>query len=186
MEAALNLKLSLVYSSRFATPLGELLAVVREDGALARLHFLRGRSSGLPAPRTDPARCAHVAAQLAEYFEGRRRDFDLALAPEGTLFQQAVWSELCRIPYGSRVAYSDVAGRIGRPAAVRAVGAANGANPIAIVVPCHRVVGKSGALTGYGSGLPIKQWLLDHEAGLRRLPLSDVEIHFSGRPQPAS
>ena len=77
--------------------------------------------------------------------------------------------ELCRIPYGTRVCYSDVASRIGRPDAVRAVGAANGANPIAVVIPCHRVVGRDGSLTGYGSGLPIKSWLLDHEAGVRRL-----------------
>jgi methylated-DNA-[protein]-cysteine S-methyltransferase len=175
-----------MYESAFTGPLGELLAVVDEQGALRRLEFRKGRRAPQRASRNDAARCAHVLGQLAEYFEGGRREFELALAPEGTPFQQAVWSELCRVPFGSRVSYGELARRIGRPAAVRAVGAANGANPIAIVIPCHRVVGSDGSLTGYGSGLPIKQWLLDHEAGLRRLPLGELNTAGPRGPRPVS
>lgn len=106
---------------------------------------------------------ARAAAQLAAYFAGERRDFDLPLAPQGTPFQQRVWDALLAIPYGAVRSYGDVARAIGRPAASRAVGAANGRNPIAIIVPCHRVIGASGQLTGYGGGLPTKRWLLEHE-----------------------
>jgi methylated-DNA-[protein]-cysteine S-methyltransferase len=105
--------------------------------------------------------------QLTAYFEGRLREFDLALDPEGTPFQLRVWEELRRIPYGEVRSYSDVAAAIGQPKAVRAVGAANGSNPIPIVVPCHRVTGANGKLTGYGGGLPLKRYLLDLEAGAR-------------------
>lgn len=165
-----------MYVDRFATPLGEMLAVVDGDGALLRLGFLAGRRAETAAAALDPDRCARVVAQVTEYFEGKRRAFDLRLAPEGTPFQKEVWSELCRLPFGSRASYGQIARRIGRPDAARAVGAANGANPIAVVIPCHRVVGSDGALTGYGAGLPIKRWLLDHEAGLRRLPLEDEAV----------
>jgi methylated-DNA-[protein]-cysteine S-methyltransferase len=159
-----------MYSRRLETPLGEMLAVVGAEGALRRLEFLgRGR---MEEQESDPSRFERLLRQLAEYFEGARREFDLALAPDGTSFQKAVWSELCRIPFGARISYGELARRLGRPDAARAVGAANGANPIAIVVPCHRVVGSDGSLTGYGGGLPIKRWLLDHEAGLRRLPVA--------------
>ena len=107
-----------------------------------------------------------TAQQLAEYFAGARTEFELELAPEGTPFQQLVWRALRAIPYGATVSYGHVANAIGRPAASRAVGAANGRNPIAIIVPCHRVIGASGALTGYGGGLPAKQFLLEHERAL--------------------
>ena len=160
-----------MYADRFQTPIGEMLAVVDERGALVRLEFLAGRRPAAESAPRDPGRCGRVVAQVTEYFAGRRRDFDLDLAPDGTPFQKKVWKELCRIPYGSRATYGQIARRIGRPDAVRAVGAANGANPIAVVIPCHRVVGSDGSLTGYGAGLPVKTWLLDHEAGLRRLPL---------------
>jgi methylated-DNA-[protein]-cysteine S-methyltransferase len=103
-------------------------------------------------------------AQLGEYFAGRRQDFDLPLAPAGTAFQRAVWTELLRIPFGNTTSYGDIAARVGGPRAVRAVGAANGRNPIALIVPCHRVIGGNGRLTGYGGGLPTKHWLLSHEA----------------------
>ena len=160
-----------MYADRFRTPIGEMLAVVDERGALVRLEFLAGRRTAAESAPRDPDRCARVVAQVTEYFAGRRHDFELDLAPEGTAFQKQVWKELCRIPYGSRATYGQIARRIGRSNAVRAVGAANGANPIAVVIPCHRVVGSDGSLTGYGAGLPVKTWLLDHEAGLRRLPL---------------
>ena len=101
--------------------------------------------------------------QLNEYFAGARREFDLPLAPKGTPFQKAVWAEMCRIPYGETRTYGQLAQAIGSPKAVRAVGLANGANPVGVVVPCHRVIGSDGSLTGYGGGLERKRWLLTHE-----------------------
>jgi methylated-DNA-[protein]-cysteine S-methyltransferase len=110
-----------------------------------------------------------VVTQLAEYFDGRRRQFDLPLAPEGTPFQQSVWRALLDIPYGETISYGELATRIGRRSASRAVGLANGSNPLPIVIPCHRVIGASGKLTGYGGGLAIKDQLLALERGERRL-----------------
>jgi methylated-DNA-[protein]-cysteine S-methyltransferase len=104
-----------------------------------------------------------VAKQLAAYFAGERREFDLPLAPHGTDFQKKIWRELCRIPYGETISYGELARRIGQPGASRAVGLANGRNPIGIIIPCHRVIGADGALTGYGGGLDRKKWLLEHE-----------------------
>ena len=109
---------------------------------------------------TPPAALREATRQLGQYFDGTRRDFDLPLAGRGTPFQQRVWEELRRIPYGETISYGELARRIGRPTASRAVGAANGRNPIAIVVPCHRVIGADGTLIGYGGGLPVKQALL--------------------------
>ena len=105
-----------------------------------------------------------TAKQLAEYFAGTRRSFDVPLGPRGTGFQTIVWRALTAIPYGETRSYGELARTIGRPAASRAVGAANGQNPIAIIVPCHRVIGANGDLTGYAGGLPTKRWLLAHEA----------------------
>lgn len=101
--------------------------------------------------------------QLTAYFAGRRRTFELPLAPNGTDFQRRVWSALRKIPFGTTISYADLARRVSSVAAVRAVGAANGRNPIPIIVPCHRVIGSDGSLTGFGGGLPRKQWLLRHE-----------------------
>jgi methylated-DNA-[protein]-cysteine S-methyltransferase len=106
-----------------------------------------------------------VVSQLEEYFEGKRRAFDLPLAPQGTPFQQRVWRALLDIPYGETISYGELASRIGNKAASRAVGLANGSNPLPIVIPCHRVIGSNGKLTGYGGGLPIKQQLLALERG---------------------
>jgi methylated-DNA-[protein]-cysteine S-methyltransferase len=117
-----------------------------------------------PAPTLAP-----VLRQLAEYFAGDRKQFDVPLAPRGTPFQLEVWRMLQRIPYGETRSYADIARSIGRPAATRAVGAANGANPIPIIIPCHRVIGTNGALTGFGGGIAVKRRLLDLEAGLRSL-----------------
>lgn len=114
--------------------------------------------------RRDVEGAAPVLAQLAEYFAGDRQTFDLTLTPRGTAFQRQVWEALRPIPYAVTTSYGAIAASIGRPTASRAVGAANGQNPIAIVVPCHRVVGSTGALTGYGGGMERKRWLLDHEA----------------------
>jgi methylated-DNA-[protein]-cysteine S-methyltransferase len=110
---------------------------------------------------------AELERQLAAYFSGTLKTFELPLSPKGTPFQLEVWAALQKIPYGTTCSYSDIAKRIGRDDAVRAVGAANGQNPIPIVIPCHRVIGASGALTGFGGGLPMKKWLLAHESGGR-------------------
>ena len=118
------------------------------------------------APRRATPALDVAAAQLAEYFAGKRRQFDLPLAPRGTGFQQVVWRALAQIPFGATQSYGELARSIGRPSASRAVGAANGRNPISIVVPCHRVIAGSGALTGYAGGVAAKQWLLEHERAL--------------------
>lgn len=123
--------------------------------------------AGLPA-RRDTEAASTALGQLREYFAGTRSQFDLPLAPRGTAFQRQVWEALRPIPHGSTTSYGAIAASIGRPTASRAVGAANGQNPIAIVVPCHRVVGSTGALTGYGGGMDRKRWLLDHEAAQRQ------------------
>jgi methylated-DNA-[protein]-cysteine S-methyltransferase len=109
-----------------------------------------------------------TARQLAEYFAGARRVFDLPLAPRGTAFQCDVWTTLATIPFGETISYAQLASRVGKPTAVRAVGAANGRNPLPIVLPCHRVIGADGSLTGFGGGLPTKQFLLQLEGALPR------------------
>ena len=115
------------------------------------------------AYRPDRPPLPEVRRQLAEYFAGKRRDFALPLDPRGTAFERGVWQALVAIPYGETRSYAEVAMAIGRPTACRAVGRANGSNPIAVVIPCHRVIGSDGSLTGYGGGLHRKQWLLAHE-----------------------
>ena len=143
------------------SPVGPLLLVAREEG-LTFLLFADCNQQQPMGDGTDAAACILVETerQLAEYFAGRRRVFDLPLAPEGTDFQLAVWRSLGEIPYGETVSYGELARRIKRPSAARAVGAANGANPISIIVPCHRVIGANGRLVGYGGGLPAKRSLL--------------------------
>ncbi|MCU1244941.1 MAG: cysteine methyltransferase [Acidobacteria bacterium] len=143
------------------TPIGPL-AVARDegDGAVSAIRF-----SGQPDDdwrRADSA-FGEVAGQLDEYFAGSRRTFDLPLAPRGTPFQRSVWTILQTIPYGRTWSYLEVATAIGKPSACRAVGAANGANPLPIVVPCHRVIGTDGSLTGFGGGLDVKRRLLAME-----------------------
>ena len=145
------------------SPLG-LLRLYAHADELVAVHLPTSDEPELPATRATSPVLAATAAQLAEYFTGRRRDFDLPLAPRGTGFQEIVWRALTAIPFGATRSYGEIARAIGRPAASRAVGAANGRNPIAIIVPCHRVIGASGELTGYGGGLPAKRWLLAHEA----------------------
>lgn len=123
-----------------------------------------------PSWTRDDAPFEEVARQLREYFDGARRRFDLDLEPSGTVFQRAVLDALQTIPYGETRSYADIALQIGRPRAGRAVGAANGRNPLPIVIPCHRVIGKDRSLTGFGGGLETKRYLLDLEAGVRDLP----------------
>jgi methylated-DNA-[protein]-cysteine S-methyltransferase len=120
-----------------------------------------------PGAVPDDEALAPVTAQLAEYFAGRRLAFDLPLAPVGTPFQLKVWSALREIPYGRTTTYGQIATGLGQPTASRAVGLANGRNPIAVIVPCHRVIGANGSLTGFGGGLPRKRWLLEHEQSVR-------------------
>jgi methylated-DNA-[protein]-cysteine S-methyltransferase len=147
------------------SPLGELL-VTRDDGGLTGLYLPTGRHATTPPPagdRDDEA-FEDVRMQLAEYFAGRRTDFVLPLHASGTAFQMRVWTALSDIPYGRTASYGQTAAAIGAPTASRAVGLANGQNPISIIVPCHRVVGANGSLTGYGGGLEAKRWLLEHES----------------------
>jgi methylated-DNA-[protein]-cysteine S-methyltransferase len=146
------------------TPIGRLLLVADEQG-LRHIDFPRADQGERIEQHWHRDRRYLGAAieQLEAYFAGRLHIFDVALAAPGTEFRKTVWNELVRIPYGETISYGELARRIGDPGASRAVGAANGANPLPIIVPCHRVIGGSGKLTGFGGGLPIKQWLLDHE-----------------------
>lgn len=146
------------------TPIGPLLLVASPRG-VRRIEFPRNGRVVMPEVglRRDAERLAGAVAQLHDYFSGVRLDFDFACDALGTAFQHAVWSALRAIPLGETLSYGELARRIGRPNASRAVGAANGANPLPIVVPCHRVIGSDGSLTGFGGGLPTKRWLLEHE-----------------------
>lgn len=150
------------------SPVGPL-TLVAVEGVLAGLYMTEQRhlpaseAFGEPAEDPDGAPFAAAAGQLREYFAGARTAFDLDLAMHGTVFQRRVWAALCEIPYGQTVSYGQLADRLGQPSASRAVGLANGKNPIGIIVPCHRVVGFDGGLTGYGGGIERKRFLLDHE-----------------------
>ena len=154
--------------ARMESPIGELL-LTGDGHALRGLHMMQGRhpvSVGADWLEADQA-FEEVRAQLTDYFAGRRTSFNLPLQLDGTTFQREVWHGLLEIGYGETISYGELARRIGRPRAVRAVGLANGRNPIAVIVPCHRVIGADGTLTGYGGGLESKRLLLDLES--RRL-----------------
>lgn len=152
------------------SPIGQLLLAGR-DSTLEVLWFLHGRRPATldPTWRLVPGAFDGVARQLTEYFAGTRTAFDIDLAPQGTEFQRRVWQALREIPYGQTISYGELARRLGDVKAVRAVGLANGANPIAVVIPCHRVIGANGSLVGFGGGLPTKRALLDLEQGHQRL-----------------
>ena len=155
------------------SPVGDLTLAASERG-LAAVYFDRHAHGPTTTERAvwtrDDGRnpesgiLTQAREQLTAYFAGERTVFDLPLAAAGTPFQQRVWAELRRIPFGGRSSYGELARRLGQPGAPRAVGAANGRNPISIVVPCHRVVGTNGSLTGFGGGIERKRWLLEHEA----------------------
>jgi methylated-DNA-[protein]-cysteine S-methyltransferase len=169
------------------------LAVAADEQGLRTIRFLgRGREkTDREWRRDDRARALRPAVrELRAYFAGELRQFSLELAPEGTPFQLDVWRALAAIPYGATTSYADVAQRVGRSKAVRAVGAANGANPLPIVLPCHRVIGSNGSLTGYGGGLPIKRALLDLERGVvdgqQRMFLTSLAQRKAGRRSLAS
>jgi methylated-DNA-[protein]-cysteine S-methyltransferase len=152
------------YDLWFRSPLGHMRLVATED-ALAGAYL--ADHEGGPEPEAEPGRDHPVLlaarTQLEEYFAGRRTVFELPLDAHGTEFQRAVWTALCEIPFGETRPYKALAARVGRPQAVRAVGAANGRNPISIIVPCHRVIGADGSLVGYAAGTERKKWLLHHE-----------------------
>jgi methylated-DNA-[protein]-cysteine S-methyltransferase len=163
-----------LYTTTHPSPVGDLLLLADDYG-------LRGLY--MPHPRHGPARAAGrpadapfaaVREQLDAYFAGELDAFDLRLAPQGTPFQLRVWDQLRQIPFGETVSYGELADRLDSPRAVRAVGLANGRNPISIVIPCHRVIGADGSLVGFGAGIERKRWLLDHEAiaSGRRLPVA--------------
>ena len=152
------------------SPTGKLLLVGDESG-LRAVSFAQGRTPPRVSPNweNDHALLREPVRQLRAFFAGELQRFDLPLKPEGTEFQLRVWNALLEIPYGETTSYGELARRLGNPAASRAVGLANGSNPIAIVIPCHRVIGSTGKLTGYGGGLENKRWLLDFERSQLRL-----------------
>jgi methylated-DNA-[protein]-cysteine S-methyltransferase len=163
-----------MYYCYLETPIGDLLLAGDEDG-LALIGFPEGAMRHEPESDWifNEKPFGEARAQLTAYFAGERKSFDLNLKPTGTEFQLQVLDELQKIPYGETVSYGDIASRIGRPKAVRAVGAANGRNPIPIIIPCHRVIGASGHLTGFGGGLPTKEALL-------RLELENSQFQQNG------
>ncbi len=153
------------FQAQIQTPLGGVRVAVNSGGAVMSVAFVDDEVvDGEP----NDAACA-AAQQLEEYFAGTLREFDLVLAPEGTEFEKRVWKELVTIPFGVTDTYGAIAGRLGDTGASRAVGVANARNPIAIVIPCHRVIGSGGDLTGYAGGLHRKRWLLAHESGQQNL-----------------
>ena len=157
----------MIVCRRIDSPVGPLM-LAADDTGLRHIEF---RDNRHPANRADwhggdNEVLQATEAQLADYFAGKRRRFDLPLAPQGTPFQLQVWQALAAIPYGTTVSYAQLAQQIGNPSGTRAVGAANGRNPLPIVLPCHRVIGADGELTGFGGGLPVKQFLLQLEGAL--------------------
>jgi len=151
-----------LYRAYLESPIG-WVEIEATENEVARVEFVEKKKPGPPSP-PSPALTSAVR-QLDEYFRGRRRVFELMLRLEGTPFQTLVWRALLDVGYGETASYGAVARAIGRPKSTRAVGAANGRNPISIIVPCHRIIGSMGALTGYGGGLERKEWLLRHERG---------------------
>lgn len=158
-------KMSAVFYTTFVSPVGPLLLAGDADG-LRRVSFESSKHAAPPQAdwRQDKAPFAEVIRQLQAYFRGELREFDVPLAMEGTEFQLRVWNALRGIPYGETISYLQLAERIGNPKAVRAVGLANGSNPIPIIVPCHRVIGSDGSLTGFGGGISTKKKLLELES----------------------
>lgn len=147
----------------YHSPLGSL-RLVAEQGALKAIHF--ADPENIDSKQSDHPLLANTVLQLGEYFDGKRQSFDLPLNPEGSEFQQEVWKALSEIPFGHTLTYLELAKKLGNPNSVRAVGRANGQNPIPIIIPCHRIIGAEGKLVGYSGGLENKKWLLRHEGVL--------------------
>jgi methylated-DNA-[protein]-cysteine S-methyltransferase len=154
--------LSAVAWTRISSPIGELV-LIGDDEGLCELRFGIGPRPLDPGWTEAAARFRRAIREIDEYFRGARYAFSIRLAPSGTVFQKRVWDEVGRIPYGTTIAYAELARRVGAPRAVRAAGAANGRNPLPILVPCHRVIGSDGTLTGYAGGLDAKRRLLELE-----------------------
>ena len=161
-----------VYYTWMGSPTGKLL-LAADDAGLRHVIFADGRESAQPREhwREDPTPLRETISQLRAWFAGELRDFDLPLAPAGPEFHRRVWRELAKVPYGETISYGELARRIDAPNASRAVGRANGSNPIPIIIPCHRVIGSNGKLTGYGGGLPRKEFLLALERRQMSFPL---------------
>jgi methylated-DNA-[protein]-cysteine S-methyltransferase len=155
------------YYTTMSSPLGPILLTADETG-LTGINFQNGKGAKKPLCGSIESKAPfkEAVAQISAYFRGERKDFDLPLSPVGTDFQRAVWNALRRIPYGRTISYGELAKRVGKPTASRAVGAANGRNPLPIVVPCHRVIGSNGRLTGYYGGTHLKEFLLKLEGAL--------------------
>lgn len=146
------------YFDNYDTPIGKM-EITASDSAVLAIHFVDEVRAVNANTITDLAK-----QQMLEYFSGQRREFDFPMQPQGTDFQKRVWSALTRVEFGKTCSYGDIANKIKNPKAVRAVGSANGKNPMTIVVPCHRIIGSNGSLTGYASGTQRKAWLLNHES----------------------
>ncbi len=164
--------MEMLHQTQIDSPVGQLTLVANQQALRVLTWGDVGSSSARVAQLVSQAIAvsavqhlvlARCVAQLEEYFAGEREDFDLPLQADGTDFQCAAWNVLRQIPYGTTMSYAEQAGRAGSPKASRAVGSANGRNPISIIVPCHRVIGADGSLTGFGGGLDTKRWLLEHE-----------------------
>jgi len=163
-----------VYASRIETPVDEMFAAVDEDGAVLVLEFANHRTPeqafrSLGEITWRDRRLSDLRSQLDEYFAGERREFELEIRPQGSDFQHRVWSEVRAIGYGETESYGEVAQRLGRSGASRAVGRANATNPICLITPCHRVIGADGSLTGFGGGIETKRWLLGLESAQQSL-----------------
>lgn len=168
------------YKGEIETPIGQMTAIVSDDGTLVRLDFKNDiraqayRKSPQDIVQNDDA-VAHVAAQIAAYFRREIRAFDLSLAPTGSAFLQETWSHLAKVPYGTTTTYSELARRLDKPTTARAIGRANAINPISIIVPCHRVIGVTGGLTGYGGGLERKAALLRLEGEIADWDTQEID-----------
>ena len=148
-----------MHVAHFSSPIGKI-QIVEENGFITNVSFEEPEKDGSDSSLVLDA----CVLQLEAFFKGRRTAFDLPLKPKGTAFQKSVWSELQNIPFGKTISYMDMAKRLGEPKVIRAASSANGKNPITIIIPCHRVIGSDGSLTGYAGGLKRKQWLLEHES----------------------
>jgi methylated-DNA-[protein]-cysteine S-methyltransferase len=151
-----------LFQAIYSSPIGEIVVGATAD-EVCSLEFVKGRKRPAASPAASSRALSACLRQLDEYFAGERKIFELMLRLHGTEFQLKVWRALLDVGYGETASYGDMARAIGRPKAVRAVGHANGQNPVSIIVPCHRIIGSSGALVGYGGGLERKAWLLGHE-----------------------
>ena len=154
----------------FDSPIGTMLLEMDQEG-IRTLEFLDGHKSFDATPLSKGTE--EAITQMKDYFEGKRTEFNVPLAPNGTEFQKKVWAELQKIPYGKTISYQELANRLGDPLVIRAAASANGKNPIAVIIPCHRVIGSDGSLTGYAGGLHRKKWLVEHEQPIKQTSLFD-------------